>query len=300
MLIIASKPGQLGNRLFRFAHFIGSAREHGFGLMNPAFDEYAEYFEATDRDLFCRYPARRSLVKGSPRARRLLYHTCYYAARALVKVGIRSKTLRTISLDWEETLDLCAPEFLSSVKRRRILFMQGWQFNAHSALARHADAIRDYFRPREEFRANVSALIGRARTLGDVLVGVHIRHGDYRTHRDGKYFYELETYGALMEHVRGLFPDRKVAFLICSNAEQDEKILSRFNHLTGTGHLIEDLYALAECDYILGPPSTYTMWASFYGGVPLYTIEDPRTMPSLDNFRVYGVEQTVAKPLLNE
>ena len=36
---------------------------------------------------------------------------------------------------------------------------------------------------------------------------------------------------------------------------------------------IEDLYALSICDYILGPPSTFSMWASFYGGVPLRFIK---------------------------
>ena len=30
-----------------------------------------------------------------------------------------------------------------------------------------------------------------------------------------------------------------------------------------------DLYALSRCDYIIGPPSTFSQWASYYGHVPL-------------------------------
>ncbi|HAX17707.1 MAG TPA: hypothetical protein DCY00_03825 [Actinobacteria bacterium] len=50
-------------------------------------------------------------------------------------------------------------------------------------------------------------------------------------------------------------------------------------------HFIEDLYSLALCDYIFGPPSTFSMWASFYGEVPLRFITNPDTDLSLDKFK---------------
>ena len=34
-------------------------------------------------------------------------------------------------------------------------------------------------------------------------------------------------------------------------------------------HFITDLYCMASCDGIIGPPSTFSQWASFYGKVPL-------------------------------
>lgn len=68
MLIIASKPGQLGNRLFLFAHFVGFSAEQNIPVANPAFDEYANYFEGTRKDLFCRYPQRLSLLPERWRA----------------------------------------------------------------------------------------------------------------------------------------------------------------------------------------------------------------------------------------
>lgn len=51
--------------------------------------------------------------------------------------------------------------------------------------------------------------------------------------------------------------------------------------------IIEDMYSLAECDYIIGPPSTYTMWASFYGEVPLYMVDNPSLKPVLSDFKFY-------------
>jgi len=55
----------------------------------------------------------------------------------------------------------------------------------------------------------------------------------------------------------------------------------------GTGHFIEDLYTLASCDYIIGPPSTFTMWASFYGRVPLYKIIDRNKLQEIDDFTYF-------------
>ena len=294
MLIIASKPGQLGNRLFLFAQFIGCARENRLTVMNPAFDDYADLFETTSRDLFCRYPARTSTLPPNPAARRLLYRLCYYAARVILRSGLNLPGVRAVALDWDETLELGSPAFLSTLKPRQLLLLQGWLFRDERAVTRHADAIREFLAPRAEFQRNVSALVTRARAGADLLVGLHIRHGDYRTYRGGKYFYELETYADVMRKVEALSPERRVAFLVCSNAEHDAQLFAPFRYTSGSGHLIEDMYALAACDYIVGPPSTYTMWASFYGQAPLYIVEDPRRTPQLADFFVYNVEGTGA------
>jgi Glycosyl transferase family 11 len=296
MLVVASKPGQLGNRLFQFASLVGGAREHGFRVANPAFDEYAELFEATRRDLFCRYPPRASFVRGGARLRRLLYLLCYYAARALVRLRVDAERLRAVALDWDERLELSDPTFLSRVRPGQLFFLQGWLIRDERAVERHAGAIREFLRPRAEFVENVSSLVGRARGEADILVGVHIRHGDYRTYQGGKYFYGLDAYAALMKAAEELFAGRRVRFLVCSNAEHDAETFARFRHTRGTGHVVEDLYALARCDYLLGPPSTFSMWASFYGDVPLYTVEDPQRRPRLEDFAVYGSRPPALAP----
>jgi len=62
---------------------------------------------------------------------------------------------------------------------------------------------------------------------------------------------------------------------------------------------IEDLYLLGYCDYIVGPNSSFSQWASFWGGVPLHVLDWKslerhaperairRPEPAGD-FRVYG------------
>lgn len=287
MITIVGKPGQLGNSLFLFANFLACAIEHDLRIANPAFDEYAEYFDTTRRDFFCRYPARRSLFRGNRWTRKLFFSFNYYLTRLLVRGGISGRYLRAIALDWDEEVRLDSEEFLTLARRTSVLFAQGWLFRDYTNLHKHSEAIRAYFEPLEVFQHNVEALIKRARTGCDLLVGVHIRHGDYKRFLDGKYFYEVEEYARLMERVAQMYPDRRVGFLICSNVKQSAEAFKRFNFTFGNDHLIEDMYAFARCDLILGPPSTYTMWAAFYGEVPLYMIEDIKVEPSFDRSQTF-------------
>ncbi|HEY0077479.1 MAG TPA: hypothetical protein VGB73_02455 [Pyrinomonadaceae bacterium] len=289
MIVVASKPGQLANLLFLSAQFIACARENHFTLVNPAFEDYARYFETTRRDLFCRYPPRESMLPATAALRKILYRTCYYAARVLVRSRVETRFLRAIALDWEERFNLGDAEFRASLAaRRQLIFAQGWLFRDDEAVSRQAGEVRKFFEPLAEHRERVASLVAEARGGADVLVGVHIRQGDYRTHLGGRYFYELEVYASLMERVAATLgaEGRRVRFLICSNEPQEGDALSRLSWTAGTGHLVEDLYALAACDYILGPPSTFTMWASFYGEVPLYFVEDPERTPRTEDFVV--------------
>lgn len=286
MLIIASKPGQLGNSLFLFANFIACAIENDLRVMNLAFDDYADLFQATAADPLCRYPLNKSFLKANKRVRRLLYKTIYYSTRLLVRSKIRGSFLRTVSLDWEERCYLDSPEFLGWAKQTRFIFAQGWLFKAPSQLEKHADRIREFFKPLETIQQRIALLISKAKRQCDILIGVHIRQGDYKTFKGGKYLYETEEYLEAMRKVERLFPDSELAFLVCSNVKQDEKLFSNLECTFGLDSPIEDMYSLAQCDYIIGPSSTFTMWASFYGKVPLYIIEDSKAEISLDNFKV--------------
>ncbi len=75
---------------------------------------------------------------------------------------------------------LDSPEFLAKAKDGKLVFAQGWLFRDRKNLRRHADAIRAYFAPLDSFNRRVEALIAKAGERCDVLIGVHIRHGDYK------------------------------------------------------------------------------------------------------------------------
>ena len=191
-----------------------------------------------------------------------------------------------IRLRRDQRLDLNSDTFLRAVRGHRMLFVQDWFFRNADNCERHRDVIRSFFRPWEHHLERAAAVVEPARTRRRLVVGVHIRRGDYETFKGGRFFYSHAQYRALMEAIEPVFPTEDVTYLVCSDSPIPPDAFDGLDVLYGNGHPVEDLYALAGCDRIIGPPSTYTTWASFYGDVPLYVIRDAEALPDGTGFQV--------------
>ncbi|WP_375495781.1 alpha-1,2-fucosyltransferase [uncultured Nostoc sp.] len=282
MLVISAKSGQLGNRLLLFANFIAFAIENNVTVINPAFDEYADFFISTSQDFLCCYPPTPFSITGNQFLRKYYYNINRYLAE--------SRRFNTINIKRNEPFNWSNSNITKDIKLGSINFFQGWVFRDGwfvddiSNLKKHQEKIRAYFQPLDKYQLNVAKLISNIRSRTDIIIGVHIRHGDYQQHQNGKYFYLIEEYLKVMESAQTLFPNQKVTFLICSNQKQNEDCLQHLSYINGNNHIIEDMYSLAECDYIIGPPSSYSMWASFYGERPLYMIRDVNKTLEIEDF----------------
>ena len=273
-VLVARPEGQLGNRIFQAAAFQAAAWEMGFAVLNPALGPYAEFFPALAEDFFCR-PGQ-----ALPMARwRLLFCRTLDAltSRLLHPVwaagGCAVLDIAASHDGTEEDYDLCGEEFQRLLSRHRLVVAKGWKFRAHAALKSRRDEVVRLFTPHAGIRAEVERHIARARIGCDILVGLHVRRGDYANWLGGKFFYGLDAYAAWLKAAHALWPGRKVGFLICSNETVDDLLrLSGVSASAGPGAPITDLYALAACDFLIGPPSTFTLWASYYGGAPLHML----------------------------
>jgi hypothetical protein len=285
MIVIADKPGQLGNMLFLFSHFIGRALESNLTISNPAFDDYADRFPTTARDLFCRFPARQSPFAGRKFPRRMLFRAGNLAVRVVAKLGGNLGFVRAITLhDWVTPFALDSSEFIELARQRRMILVRGWLFRDVPSLRKHAQSVKKFFQPHETNQRNIAEVISRARRNSDILIGVHVRQGIIQFANTRKYFYPGPSYVEMMDELTAMFPGQRVSFLICSDWPQDPELFSRFDVTFGTGDLVEDMYAFARCDYLIGPPSTFTMWASFYGDVPLNVVRSREQRLSLEDF----------------
>jgi len=45
-----------------------------------------------------------------------------------------------------------------------------------------------------------------------------------------------------------------------------------------------DQFLMSKCDFLIGPPSTFTLWASYIGKVKYYHIENNNGIINLNNF----------------
>jgi hypothetical protein len=321
LIVISLRTGRLGNRLTLFAHFIALAEEQGHHLINFAFHSYAHLFETTRRDIYCRYPVaeRRSWLDVVPgvaaalRKTRICYQLVCYASiwnERFPVFGKQVVTLReksgskVLPLDGPEvtprekprsnTIPLDGPEVQAQIRDARIVFAHGWPFRVPTDwMQRHAGKIRAYFRPIEEYDRASREAVDRLRRDADIVVGVHVRHGDYRIWQGGKYFFPASRYAGWMQEFAGQFPDRKVAFFVCSDEPRTAGEFPGLSVGLSAGSPVGDLYALARCDYIFGPYSTFTQWASFYGNKPLYVLNDANSRLEPAKFRISWLDVCV-------
>lgn len=308
LLVIASKQGQLGNRLALFARFIAFSAETGVPVVNLGFGEYAKYFEKLSGAAFCRFwqgegfydlPATQNLFN--------LYRVYLKALRS--RAGMESQ-LAEIDTLTPEILDAPTDEFtrdtilefaylmISQTHSKRlpanvtevlsieesvynletepfirkllsapkIWLMDGWGFQAVRSLEKHSDKVREFLVPAKIHRDKTAEILAEARSKGSFLVGVHIRGTDYKTYLNGKYYFEPSYYRSVMSGIAEKFGS-STTFLVCSDEPQDFSSIPNLSITVSKGNLVEDMYALAGCDLILGPPSTFSSWAAFYGKV---------------------------------
>ena len=276
MIIVAQPIGQLGNRLILFAHLAAFAREHRLKIVNLAFEEYAPLFAATKDDLFCRYPPKHSdrlpRFKPTPNRRYWLRRIGMRLLRE-AEAGHLPPFVAACRPAGDQTFTLDAA--FAETARRRVVLLGGWRFRRPDGLGAEAPAVRDYFRPAAPAEAAAHQFVQAARQDCDLLIGVHLRGGDYRQYREGRYFYTAAQYASFLARASALFAPRRVSFLLCSNAPLEADAFAGFPVSLGSGQVIEDLAALAGCDYLIGPPSAFTVWASFYGQVPLCHVTHP-------------------------
>lgn len=163
-------------------------------------------------------------------------------------------------------------------------FFDGWSHSADvSYIAEHKHEIVRLFTPS-------LAVINKVKLYFDgydgLTVGVHIRRGDYKNYLEGKYYYSNEVYYNIIDKMRQCLSDidRNFRFLICTNEKLDIPVDQSDVFTIDVTNGITDLYALSCCDFIIGPPSSYSQWASFYGDVPLFVILNENPQVHLNDF----------------
>ena len=179
------------------------------------------------------------------------------------------------------------PEW-AEAQRTGLLFVQGWEFRDEEAVSSYREKVLARFRIDRSWKKSASAQALQLRSSAKHVVGVHVRRGDYRDWEGGKYFYSDAVYRRKIIEMETLL-EGPVAFVVFSNEGLDERVFSSEAHRTtiSKNPWQIDLLLMAECDYLVGPPSTFTMWASFVGLVPTYQIRDPQIPVTMSEFLIY-------------
>ncbi|MFN6038807.1 MAG: alpha-1,2-fucosyltransferase, partial [Bacteroidota bacterium] len=270
-IVISSQPGQLANQLIVYANFIAFCNEHGIKLKNPSFHRYSSYFEFTQN----RYQSM------------IAYRIINYLMRFLNRFGLENRLINVVNIGFEDVMSLDDVRSLS-VFRGIINLAAGWKFRGNQTLIKHKKLVLEKLWPCENHMKAIDDFFTSNKLINRIVIGIHVRRGDYKNFEGGKYFYDFTEYKKIIKSIALLFKGYNPIFLICSNDIDFEKNLNDLNCTVvfGPGHELRDLYCFSRCNYLIGPPSTFTMWASFVGNVPLCMVKDTKMNICIDDFNV--------------
>ena len=249
MRVICDAPGQTCNRLWTYVASVAQCIAENRSMMIIFYDWTIEDFPNLLHCPFIYFP---------------LWHK-WYLERSNGWNNYKGLTWKvTHNKRWDKSF-----KFLG--------FTKGWQTRTDTRyLQQTMPELQHIFRPKDEIMQKAETMIVRMRQKVDIVVGVHIRRGDYATWNDGRFFYKLEEYHQFMLRIQQLYKDKHVGFFISSNEDFSLDIFEgcycqRFSK-EPSGAIL-DLYTLSVCDRIIGPFSSYSRWASFIGEVPLCFLE---------------------------
>lgn len=155
----------------------------------------------------------------------------------------------------------------------KIVVLRGWGFADLQLLERHRDKLlldMGIISPKTN---NHQISPPKTKTLG-----VHIRRKDYKQFLNGRFYFSHTTYLSWIDHARTLIGDVEIIFFSNDPTYVAEHLREHGRIFNGTAK--EDLAMLSHCDYILGPPSTFSMWASFIGHKPAMHMYQYRPTPT--------------------
>jgi hypothetical protein len=240
MIINYDSPGQLCNRIWSLVPSIAYGLEYGEKVLVINLDEYSGDFEDLNSNKLIRFASHKT-IKRIPMSLK---------TRGYIQNGKSNIFRKVFNLN----------------------FVEGWSNRLGNAgmVEKQSDAIRKIFTFKFDITNPVDQLFANQNEF--IIVGVHIRRGDYKEWLNGVYYYTDDEYICILKNIEEQLKleGKKVRFLLCSNEKID---LYNYKHpdcfIIPNTSGPQDLYALSKCNYIIGPPSSYSQWASFLGKVPV-------------------------------
>lgn len=268
MIVISKHTNQLCNRLFTYLPVLSYAIE--------ANEPVCFLFQYKGYNDFFPNLAKENILS--------------YCTDGSLKASLLSKFFNALVRGVDKCVHLVIKpgEPLPLKKPLGLLFNPKWKEIRYDKayIEKHSDRLRYLFAPSKAVEDRIDDIFGHAQE-DVVTVGVHLRRGDYKTYLDGKYYYDTSVYIDYMRQMTHLLSEqgKQVRFLLCSNERLDDALFSDFSIIKQQGSdMMVDLYGLSRCNYIMGPPSTYSQWASFYGKKPLKVLDKASLTISLDDF----------------
>ena len=184
--------------------------------------------------------------------------------------------------NFENTYDL------SSLSKFSKIELKGFHFCSHELINKHRNKILEILSFNKNFTKPIKLQLLSFRRSFKILLGVHIRLNDFKEFYDGKFYHESSVYIENIKKFISFFKNpSSVGVVICSDDLSVLDQFSIFKPLTPKGNVVEDMYALSQCDYILSTQkTTMSSWAAFYNNIPIFKILPSHLPEKLDDYKI--------------
>ena len=272
-MIFARDKSQMCNNLLQYAHVYAWGRAHGRKVISMRFSYKYQYFKICHTNLtgFGWY-----LLAKYAAALRLL-PTASFKSSDCDQKGLEQKMLN-----------------------HRHIVVSGWNVRFYDHFLKYRDEICDLFTIDEQFTNPVRQKMQEAEQtsplsshLSPLRLGVHIRRGDYAQWQYGKYYFDDDTYARHINRFAALHEGETIHVYLSTNdpevhAESYQKLCPKVRIHLLQGNAPSDLYMLSVCDYVMGPPSTFSLVAAMYRDIPLYRMDSgDETLMTSETFRKF-------------
>ncbi|MEO6303491.1 MAG: alpha-1,2-fucosyltransferase, partial [Bacteroidia bacterium] len=176
--------------------------------------------------------------------------------------------------------DLSSKEDLMKTENRT--FVKGWGYRNKELTKQDRNYYKELFYP--NFHQKSKSLIDPEK----INIAIHIRRGDYVQWEGGRYFFNDAIYTKAIDKLIELIgTDCRV--LIFTNDKNLNRHLydSKYsNCYISSSDERTDHYLMSQCQYIIGPPSSFSMWASYIGNTKFYHLKGENDKIKLENFEI--------------
>lgn len=278
MVIVPNRIGQLGNQLFHIAHFAASGVENNFKVFFCSFEFPLQNFPNINSNSFL------EVFQASALKNKWQYRV-FKVLRIIFPSSIVHKNFVSLSPPY---LDTGSSEFVRDA-RNKITICEGFGFRDIANIKKHKKQIINLFEFSKQITDIVDSYIIFNAIPGDcVVVGFHVRRGDYREFQGGRFFINDNHWVTVIHDVRSQIESKGRRFfgIIFSNENVDQFLDANDDLILAPGGLFTDLCMLQRCNLIVAPPSTYSGWASFSGAVPILHLDRDSREISIENSQV--------------
>lgn len=263
-MIFVSGFGQTCNNILQFGHLYAWGRVRGISVIAMRFCYKYQYFAIS----------------------KMKYYNWF--TYLFAKYGAKLHLIPTVSFMEEEKAN---PKDIVRLQKARFVLFKGWGLRDYEAFLAYREEIKNLFAFQPKIVKKVNEHLPSLEE-NVIRLGVHIRRGDYKRWMDGKYYFSDEDFIRIIRSFCDLFPEKRIEILIAGNEKKfpEEKYRTalpldiHFLH----GNPGEDLYALSTCNYLIGPPSTFSLMAAFYNDSYLYWIFDKDQPIKKESFQKFA------------